>query len=131
MSDTVQPQYAVDGFAIVEIMGHRRVVGAVETVYIGSAAFLKVTTPAVEPERVVVDARKYVAGEYLLPGDVVEFSRAAAQCLVAATSIYAVTPIPEEDLLKHAPMRCIVVERKPRMMFPDPLDQTPVEEASW
>ena len=106
-----QEQSAFEGFGLVEIMGHRRAVGEVKTKCIGTAAFLHVVTPAVEAFQKTLDKPQRIGYEYCEAGSVVEFSRAGSEIWIGSGSIYAITPISEEDLLQHAPLDVRIVER--------------------
>jgi hypothetical protein len=109
-----------DGFALVEMMGHRRVAGYVTTEYIGSAGFLRVVTPEIPATRQALADAQYINGRWVAAGTVVEVSRPKQQTLVGAASIYAVTPIEETDINAHmAPTVTVIVAQ---LESPKPID---------
>lgn len=109
-----QQQTTFTGFALVEIMGHRKAVGMVTTEYIGTAAMLKIVTPEVPATEYTLDKDAWVDGDYLYKGSRIEASRPRGEIWVGSGSIYALTPIAEEDVLAYAPIQHRVIERAPK-----------------
>jgi hypothetical protein len=117
-----QNQTKFEGWALVEIMGHRRAVGEVQTVYIGSAAFLRIITPEIPATQYVLDRDVRVNGEYLSAGTKMESHRPLGEILVGSGSIYAITPLTEAQVLEHAPVHHKVLERVERAALAAPFD---------
>lgn len=110
-----QTQTQFNGYALVEIMGHRRAAGMVTTEYIGAAAFLRVVTPEVPATRITLDRDAWVDGTMAWKGSIVEVSRPRTEILIGSGSIYAISPIDEADVLQHAPTKqkvIVLAERK-------------------
>ncbi len=120
MDESTQTQF--NGYALVEIMGHRRAAGFVTTEYIGASAFLRIVTPEVPPTRVTLEKDSYHDFTQLYAGSVIEISRPRAEILVGSASIYAITPIEEGEVLAHAPLTKTVIERAPRASIMGPAE---------
>jgi hypothetical protein len=117
MEEIIQTKF--DGWALVEIMGHRRAAGQVTTEYIGTAAFLRIVTPEVPPTRYTLDKDAWLDGMRVYAGSIVESSRERAEILVGTGSIYAITPTTEEAILAYAPVTHKVIEMAERKMIAD------------
>ena len=113
-------QTTFTGWALVEIMGHRRAAGMVTTEYIGSAAFLRIVTPEVPPTQYTVDSDRWIDGCRVYAGSVMEASRERSEILVGSGSVYAITPTTEVDILRHAPVTNKVIEAADRKMIDSP-----------
>ncbi len=113
-------QTTFEGWALVEIMGHRRAAGLVTTEYIGTAAFLRIVTPDVPATRMTLEKDAWLDGSRVYSGSVVEISRPRTEILVGSGSIYAITPIDEADILSHAPLTQTVIERAERKVIDAP-----------
>ena len=111
-------QTTFNGWALVEIMGHRRAAGLVSTEFIGTAAFLRIVTPEVPPTEHTLDADAWVDGERCYAGSRIEISRPRGEILVGTGSIYAITPIPESAVLEHAPLGQKILEKAQRGCLP-------------
>ena len=118
-------QTRFEGWALVEIMGHRRAAGHVTTEYIGQAAFLRVVTPEVPPTTYIVEVERWIEGAWLGVGSVMECSREREEILVGSASIYAITPIKEEDVLSHAPLKHRIIKAAERKMLETPDEEAP------
>lgn len=116
-----QSQHKFEGWAKVEIMGHQTAVGMVKTVYFGPVAFLHVVTPEVPATRLTLEKDCWVDGGRAYAGSIVELSRESEETYVGTGSIYRLTPIKEEDVLKYAPLKQTVIELAERKL----LDSTP------
>lgn len=114
--DEIQ-QTKFEGWALVEIMGHRRAAGKVTTEFIGTAAFLRIVTPEVPPTRYTLDKDAWVNGRRLYAGSIVESFRERAEILVGTSSVYAITPTTEEKILEHAPVEHKVIFMAERQMI--------------
>lgn len=123
MEEIKQTRY--EGWALVEIMGHRRAAGQVTTEYIGQAAFLRIVTPEVPPTTYTVDSDRWIEGTRVYAGSVMECSREREEILVGSASIYAITPIKEEDVLSHAPLKHRVIQAADRKMLETPDEEGP------
>lgn len=94
-------QSSFSGFAIVEMMGHRREIGYVTTQAFGQAVLFRVDTPELPereftltaPEIAEIDGRR----NWCPAGTKVKRpSSPARSCLVAPASLYAINPCSEE-----------------------------------
>jgi hypothetical protein len=100
MSDEVQ-QASFSGWAIVEMMGHRKEIGFVTTEAYGQAVLFRVDTPEL-PEREFVLTRPETASkdgvrQWCPEGTKVKRAASPARsCLVAPSSLYAINPCSEE-----------------------------------
>jgi len=110
-------QTRFEGWALVEIMGHRRAAGHVTTEYIGQAAFLRIVTPEVPPTTYTVDCDRWIDCARVYEGTVMECSREREEILVGSASVYAITPIKEADVLSHAPLKHRIVQAADRKML--------------
>lgn len=108
MEEITQTRF--EGWALVEIMGHRRAAGKVTTEYIGTAAFLRVVTPEVPPTRYTLGNDAWIDGRRVYAGSIIESSRERSEILVGSASIYAITPTTEEKILEYAPVQHKVIE---------------------
>ena len=118
MEEQTQTQF--NGWALVEIMGHRRAAGKVTTEYIGTAAFLRVVTPEIPPTNYTVDIDRWIDGIRVYSGSVMEVSRPRSEILVGSGSIYAITPITEDDVPNHAPVNHKLVHAAERKVIEGP-----------
>lgn len=92
-----QTQTKFEGWAILELMGHRKEIGFVTTEYYGAVGLFRVDTPEL-PEREYVLTRPQWAGDRYAPvGSTVKRSMVVGRtCLVGPGSIYALNPCTEE-----------------------------------
>ncbi len=120
MEEQTQTQF--NGWALVEIMGHRRAAGMVTTEYIGSAAFLRIVTPEVPATQYTVDSDRWIDGCRVYEGSVMEVSRERSEILVGSSSIYAITPTTEADILRHAPVSHKVIQAAERKSIAGPAE---------
>ncbi len=115
MEEQTQTQF--NGWALVEIMGHRRAAGEVTTKYIGTAAFLHVVTPEVPPTLYTVDSDRWIDGSRVYAGSIMEASRPRSEIYIGSGSIYAMTPIAEDEVLSHAPLTHKVIQAAERKLI--------------
>ena len=115
MEELTQTKFT--GWALVEIMGHRRAAGLVTTEYIGTAAFLRIVTPEVPPTQYTVDSDRWIDGCRVYAGSVMEASRERSEILVGSGSVYAITPTTEADILRHAPVSHKVIQAAERKLL--------------
>lgn len=97
--DTEQSKY--EGYAILELMGHRKEVGYVTTEYFGGAALFRVDTPTIEAHEETTKRAGYAStdqGHMHLPaGSVVRRPAIPSRTVyVAPGSLYALNPCTEE-----------------------------------
>src|ERR1700746_2476734 len=90
-----------EGWAVVEMMGHQRVVGFVTTEHYGAAALFRVDTPELPERDFLLKQPEYVGGKWAPAGASVRRPLSPPQTkLVGPGSIYAITPCTEETALK-------------------------------
>jgi len=99
-----------EGWAHVELMGHQSTTGYVRTQYFGSTALLEVTAPEIAPHQIQLTKSCYCETEehretLCAPGTLIEVSLDAAKCIVAASSIYRITPLTEAQAMAKLPVR--------------------------
>jgi hypothetical protein len=92
-------QSKYEGWAIVEVMGHRVMAGYVKTEYFGSVAMIHVTQPDVPAQERVLDRDQYIIG---------------------AGSIYQLTPCSEAAALKRQPETIEIIEKAERKQITGP-----------
>ena len=96
-----QAQAKFEGWAVLELMGHRKEIGYVTTEYFGGAALMRVDTPEI-PEREFLLARPEwmsVEGKYREVPTGSKMQRIAIPAktvFVAPGSLYAMTPCSED-----------------------------------
>lgn len=97
MSDTVEAKQAVfEGWAIVEMMGHRKEIGYVTTQAFGPAVLFRVDVPELPEREFVLTRPEYAGGKYVPAGTKVRRDALPARsCLVAPGSLYAMNPCSE------------------------------------
>jgi hypothetical protein len=101
VSDAIE-QAKFTGWAVVEMMGHRKEIGYVTTEAYGSAVLFRVDTPELPEREITLTSPEYVE---TAPGlrswcpAGTKAKRAAVQarsCLVAPSSLYAMNPCTEQ-----------------------------------
>jgi hypothetical protein len=103
MSDEVEVRQATfEGWAIVEMMGHRKEIGYVTTQVFGQAVLFRVDTPELPEREFVLTRPEYGcfnenSGQQWCPTGtrVKRAALPARSCLVAAGSLYAMNPCSE------------------------------------
>ena len=108
MSEEIQ-QTKFEGWALVEVMGHRKAAGYVNTEFIGTAAFLRVVTPEIAASTVTLEQSQVINYIRYPAGTVLEVKRKRQEVLVGASSVYAITPIEESEVTLHAPLETTVI----------------------
>lgn len=105
MDDADVKQASFDGWAIVEMMGHRKEIGFVTTQAFGQAVLFRVDTPELPEREFVLESPEYAAHngdrERWCPAGT-KVRRAASparSCLVAPSSLYAINPCSEQAAL--------------------------------
>ena len=114
MTDTQPANF--QGYAIVEIMGHQRCSGYVETVAFGSVVMFKVTQAELPPQERILEHGQHVNCEYVPGGSKVRMSRERAETYIGAASIYRMTPCTEEEAVKSQPVNIEVIEKAGRLL---------------
>src|ERR1051326_2593236 len=127
MEDEVK-QGTFEGWAIVEMMGHRKEIGFVTTQAFGQAVLFRVDTPELPEREYTLESPEYSrhngAGERWCPigTKVKRESSPARSCLVAPSSLYAINPCTEEAAMLaiersvHRPL--IALEIPPQAALP-------------
>lgn len=90
-------QTELSGWALVELLGHRRLAGHIETVHIGQAAFMKITVPAID-RTWTAERNHFWPGAVIPAGATVRSTREKRECFAAVTSVYCITPATEEEV---------------------------------
>ena len=102
MTDEVKQQGNFEGWAIVEMMGHRQEIGYVTTQAFGQAVLFRVDTPELTDREFTLRAPEFVntsSNERHWAPAGTKVKRAAVpakSCLVAPSSLYALNPCTEE-----------------------------------
>lgn len=113
----VQEQARFEGWAIVEVLGHRTMAGYAKTVYFGPNAMIHVTQPDVPVQERVLDRDQYVNGELCAAGSKIRISREKAEAFIGAGSIYQLTPCTEAAALARQPETIEIVEKIARKLI--------------
>lgn len=120
---TEQEQSKFEGWAVVEMMGHRKEIGYVTTQAFGQAVLFRVDTPELPDREFELTAPEYVGGSWTPSGAKVKRSASPSRsCLVAPSSLYAINPCSEEaarsaiEAAVHRPL--ILVEMPPMALLP-------------
>ena len=117
MSEAAQSSF--EGWAVVEMMGHRKEIGFVTTQAFGQAVLFRVDTPELQEREFELTRPEYVEATWMASGTKVKRAAAPARsCLVAPSSLYALNPCSEEaarEAIERAfPRPLILVERPPQ-----------------
>src|SRR5437762_9958123 len=96
-----EQQSTFEGWAIVELMGHRREIGYVTTEHYGAAALFRVDSPAFEERDYELKRPQWVRTDTGVDREAPAGSKVrrmgipAKSCLVGPASIYALNPCTE------------------------------------
>lgn len=102
MDESDVKQAAFEGWAVVEMMGHRKEIGYVTTQAFGQAVLFRVDAPELPEREYVLESPEYArhngTGERWCPtGTKVKREASPARsCLVAPSSLYAINPCTEQ-----------------------------------
>lgn len=102
MEETDIKQGSFEGWAVVEMMGHRKEIGFVTTQAFGQAVLFRVDTPELPEREFTLESPEYAAhngaGTRWCPAGtkVKRESSPARSCLVAPSSLYAINPCSEQ-----------------------------------
>lgn len=130
MSEAEVTQANFEGWAIVEMMGHRKEIGYVTTQAFGPAVLFRVDTPELPEREFVLTAPEYAQIERDLrqwcPAGtkVKRASSPARSCLVAPASLYAMNPCSEAAartaIERNVERPLIVLELPPKALLAEP-----------
>lgn len=115
MSEVQQAKF--EGWAIVEMMGHRKEIGFVTTEAYGTAVMFRVDTPELQEREITLTRPEWVEGHGTLPaGSKVKREAVPARTvLVAPSSLYAMNPCNEgaarEAIERVTPRTMALIER--------------------
>ena len=99
------------GWAIVEVMGHRKLAGYVTTNAFGSAVMFRVHAPAIPPVQQVLEKQQFVPDHGYLPaGTKLQVARDEFEQWVGVSSVYAMTPCSEEQAIASLGQKITVLE---------------------
>jgi len=121
------PQSRFTGWAIIDLYGHTKVAGHVETLYFGTAAMFQLTVPAIEVKEYELQYAEHgphTGYEHLEPGTKVKIEATEeVKQLLGVGSIYRMTACTEEHALE------VLEELMQRpMIVVSPMQ---VEQAPW
>jgi hypothetical protein len=93
-------QATFEGWAAIEMMGHRKEIGFVTTQAFGQAVLFRVDTPELPEREYVLESPEYAGGRYCPPGTKVKRPASPAKsCLVAPAALYAINPCSESAVM--------------------------------
>lgn len=120
---STEQQNTFSGWAILELMGHRREIGYVTTEHYGAASLFRVDSPPFEEREFELQRPQWVDGQHAPAGSKVKRSAIPAKsCLVGPASIYALNPCTEEAARKaieegiHRPLILLSVPEGVKMI---------------
>lgn len=120
-------QASFEGWAIVEMMGHRKEIGFVVTQAFGPAVLCRVDTPGLPEREYVLERPEYIDGRSCPIGTKVQRPAALGKsCLVPPQSLYALNPCTEAAAMalieRSIPRPLIVLELPEHVALPPALD---------
>jgi hypothetical protein len=127
MNETEVKQASFSGWAIVEMMGHRKEIGFVTTEAFGQAILFRVDTPELPERDFILTAPEYAQTEagsrcWCPAGTQVKRQAAPARsCLVATSSLYAINPCSEaaaRTAIEHSSPRPLILLGGSALMIP-------------
>lgn len=90
-------QATFEGWAAIEMMGHRKEIGFVTTQAFGQAVLFRVDNPGLPEREYILESPEYAGGQYCPTGTKVKRSSSPARsCLVAPSALYAINPCSEQ-----------------------------------
>lgn len=111
-----------EGWAIVEMMGHRREIGYVTTEHYGAASLFRVDSPEFAEREFELTRPQYFDSQLAPIGSKVKRAGIPAKsCLVGPSSIYALNPCTEETARQaieegiHRPLILLSVPERPQL----------------
>jgi hypothetical protein len=100
MEEAEVKQATFEGWAAIEMMGHRKEIGFVTTQAFGQAVLFRVDTPELPEREYVLEGPEYAGGRYCPPGTKVQRPASPAKsCLVAPAALYAINPCSEQAVM--------------------------------
>lgn len=97
----MEEQAKFEGWAIIEMMGHRREIGFVTTETFGAGCLFRVDTPELPEREYELTRPEWVGQDYAPIGAKVKRPATPARsCLVGPPAIYAINPCTEEAARK-------------------------------
>ncbi len=126
-------QSSFQGWAVVEMMGHRKEIGFVTTEAYDAAVMFRVDTPELPEREFALTRPEYVESEWMAAGTKVKRAATPARsCLVAPGSLYAMTPCSEEmarEAIERAfPRPLILIDRPAPKAIEAPDDEEDEDE---
>lgn len=118
----------LEGFHVVEILGHQRVAGFVTTKYFGGVALFHVTLDATEWRELTLPDDRYVEHEYLCAGSVIRVRGKKIDQMVSAGSIYRISAATEEEVRIAQPQDIDIVSRSERKQLVGRLGEPEVHD---
>jgi len=118
----MENQTEFKGWAVVEVMGHQRHIGYVETQTFGAACLFRVDTPELPEREYEIKRPEWIDGEGTCPAGTKVRRAASPACsvLVGSASIYRIIPCSEELAREQIDSRTsrplIVVSRPPKAL---------------
>ena len=107
--DTENKQAEFKGWALIEIMGHQKVAGFVETCAFGGTVMFRITNPAMpEVEQTLTD-HMYINYKTIPAGSIIRVSREARETYVGVGSVYRMTPCTEEQAITQCGQKVEIV----------------------
>lgn len=116
-------QSTFEGWAVLELMGHRKEIGFVVTQAFGQAVLFRVDTPELPEREYILESPEYAGGRYCPAGTKVKREQNPARsCLVAPAALYAINPCSEQAAMKlierNIARPLIIVELPEQPMLP-------------
>lgn len=123
-------QAKFEGWAILEMMGHRSEIGYVTTEHFGAASLFRVDSPEFQEREFELTRPQYIDGQLAPIGSKVKREAIPAKsCLVGPGSIYALNPCTEETARKaieagiHRPLILLSVPDRPQITSSSSVDE--------
>lgn len=89
-----------NGWAVIEIFGHQKYAGLVETVYYGTACLFRIDIPGLPERERTTKFTQYIDGKRIPAGSVVKSEATEpATKMFGVSSVFSITPCTEEAVL--------------------------------
>lgn len=135
------PQARLEGWCVIEMMGHRKEIGYVTTQAFGPAVLFRVDTPGLPEREYVLDDPEYArvngVRQWCPKGTRVQRAASPARsCLVTPGSLYAINPCSEElamKMIERSVERPLIVLELPEQaaLPPGDPDEGELIDADW
>jgi len=132
-------QGSFEGWAIVEMMGHRKEIGFVTTQAFGQAVLFRIDCPELPEREFVLESPEYAkvngdSSRWCPTGTKVRRSAVPARsCLVAPSSLYAINPCSEQAAMtaieRSIARPLIALEIPPQAALPQAVETD--EQSDW